>query len=155
MHRPSAALASGEQGSSTIELALILPVLITMLFGVLDFGLILSRDMTVIDSARAAGEYATIYGQRANSTQVQTFATQFATGIHGYTATAALVCTCSPGGAAVDCLSSCPSGITTPLQYMQITATATLPLVFGIHGLPAGIPVKSVAYIRTPYTQGH
>ncbi len=154
MHLTSRALVHDERGSSLIELALILPVLLLMLLGVLDFGLVFRQYMTVIDSVRAAGEYATIYGQQANSNQVQTFATQFGSGIPGYTASAALVCACNPGGGAVSCLSSCGGAVTTPLQYMQVTATATLPLIYGVQGFPSTIPVKSIAFIRTPYTQG-
>ncbi len=144
-----------EQGSSFIELALILPILLVMLLGVVDFGLVFSQYMTVIDSARAAAEYTTIYGQEANTSKVQTFAGQFAAGIPGYGVSAALVCTCNPGGGSIGCLSSCGGAVTTPLQYTQVTATATLPLIFGVSGFPARIPVKSVAIIRTPYTQGH
>ena len=144
-----------EQGSSFIELSLILPVLLLMLLGVVDFGLIFSQYMTVIDSTRAAAEYATVYGQRANSGQVQTFASQFASGIPGYSASAAVVCTCNPGGGGVSCTSSCGGPVTTPLQYMRITATATLPLIYGVQGFPTSLPVRANVSIRTPYTQGN
>ncbi len=155
MNLTSSASVHDEQGSSLIELSLILPILLLMLLGVVDFGLVFSRYMIVIDSTRAAAERATIYGQQINTSQVQTFARQFAAGVPGYSASAVVVCTCNPGGSAISCTSSCGGTITSPLQYMQVTATASLPLVFGVTGLPTSLPVKSVATIRTPYTQGH
>lgn len=144
-----------EHGSSFIELSLILPILLLMLLGVVDFGLVFDQYMTVIDSIRASAEYATIYGQRANSGQVEALAQQFASGIPGYSVSASLACVCNPGGGGVSCTSSCGGAVTTPLQYMQITATATLPLLYGVRGFPTNIPVTSTAFIRTPYTQGN
>ena len=133
-----------ESGSTMIELAVVLPVILVMLLGVLNYGLVLAQNIAVADSARAGAEYATGFGNGTNVQQMQAVATATAGNVPNYKVTAVNVCNCSPGGAAVSCTSSC-SGYGQPATYAQVTATATLPLVFGSS---ASIPVKSVAIVR-------
>lgn len=134
----------GESGNTLVELAVILPVITVMLLGVLNFGLVIANDISVADSARAGAEYAAGWGNGTNVAQMQTVARAAAGRIASYQVTAANVCNCAPGGAAVSCTSSCP-GYGQPAMYAQVTATAALPLVFGT-GMT--VPVKSVAIVR-------
>ncbi len=144
-----------EEGSALIELSLILPVLLLMLLGVLDYGLVFQQYMTLNDSVRATAYYATMYGDAADTGTMVTLATQFAATVPNYNATATVVCSCTPGGAIVDCTSAyCSGTIAAPRQYTQITATATLPLLFRITGLPVGIPVTSTTMVPISFRGG-
>lgn len=50
----------GESGQSMIEFALVLPVLALFLLGIIDFGRIMSANLTVADAARDAARHASI-----------------------------------------------------------------------------------------------
>lgn len=141
-------------GNAMIEVSLILPIIILMMLSVLDIGLVLQQYMVVADSARAGAEYATMATSAADISGMQTTAINSAGSIANYNAVAAVICSCTPGGTAVSCGGSCP-GNATPAQYAQVTVTATLPLIFGVRGLPASIPVRSVVKVRTAWTGGH
>ena len=118
-----------EDGSALIELALIVPLITTMLVGVVNYGMMLQQDMQVADSARAGAEYALTPGNQTNTAQMATVATTSAGSVPGYSAVAVNVCTCAPGSAAVSCTSFCPA-YGQPALYAQVTATAALPLFF-------------------------
>ena len=154
MRLPNIAWMHDEEGSSLIELSFILPVILLMLLGVLDYGLVLEQYMTFNDSVRAAAEFATIYGEDANTSSMQSLATQFAVNVPNYQVSAAVVCTCSPGGSSVSCTSSCSGIPSVPYQYAQVTATASLPLIFQVQGFPASIPVKSTTMVPISYRGG-
>ncbi|MCF8563832.1 pilus assembly protein [Alicyclobacillus tolerans] len=60
----------GEDGQALVEFALVLPVLALFLMGIIDFGRILSADLTVSEAARDAARYASIGASNAQITQV-------------------------------------------------------------------------------------
>jgi Flp pilus assembly protein TadG len=142
-----------EDGNALVEASLILPVMVLMLLACLDFGVILQKDAIVVDSARAAAQYATLQGISTNLTAIQNVASTSAASISGYHAVAADVCTCGPGGAVVACTSttSC-SGYGTPSEYVTVTASASIPLLFAIRGFPITLPVQSIAGTRVVWT---
>lgn len=70
---PSRSRRRGESGAIAVEFALIMPVLLMLVFGILEFGFMINRDMIVgnasRDGARAAslnGTYAEIHSTIAN-----------------------------------------------------------------------------------------
>jgi hypothetical protein len=132
----------GIEGNALIEAALLLPVMILMLLGVADFGILLNQDLRVADSARSAAMSATTLTWANNMSNVQTVGSASASGIPGYTIAVTQYCLCAPGSGSY--------GI--PNQYVQVTASAQLPLLFSIKGFPATYSVKSVAIARTPWT---
>lgn len=140
-----------EGGNAIIEVSLILPILVLMLLAVVDLGLVLEQAMIVADSARAGAEFATPWANAANTSGMAAVAAQSAVGVAGYSAAAVNVCTCAPAGQAVSCNNRCSSGAA-PAQYAQVTGSASVPLIFGIQGFPAAIPVSSTATVRTVWT---
>ena len=133
-----------------IEMSLILPILILMLLGVVDFGLILQQAMVVQDSARTGAAYAIPYANATNTAGMVAAATQSAGAIPGYSAAATNTCACAPGASAISCSSSCPNNAH-PAEYAQVTASANLPLLFGVQGFPASIPITFTARTRTAW----
>ena len=140
-----------QDGNAMIEMSLILPVILLLLLAVLDFGLLLQQVMAVADSARAGAAFAIPWENASNTAGMSAVATQSAGAIPGYSASAVNVCLCSPDGSAVSCAGHCSNG-NLPAQYAQVTATASIPLLFAIQGFPARIPVSSTARMRTAWT---
>ncbi len=127
-----------------LELALILPVALLLLFGVINYGLLLQQSMVITDSARAGAEYAQTVGNHTNTTQMQNVALAAASAIPNIQATATTYCTCPPATGAVSCSGICSSyGL--PAMYAQVTTSATLPLLLANS---TTIPVSSVATVR-------
>ncbi len=148
LRRALPGLLADQSGSVLVEMSLILPVLVFMVLAVLDVGILLVQDMRVADSARSGAEYGATQSTATDLAGMQNLAFASAGSVPGYNAVAQDVCTCAPGTPAISCSSSCPAyGV--PARYAQVTATATLPLVFGVRGLPLAIQVRSVARIRT------
>ena len=137
-------LFHSEEGSVLVEVALIAPVIIVMILGVVNFGFMLQQDLAVADSARAGAAYALTWGNQTRTSQMAAVATVAAGSIPSYQAAATNFCTCGPGGTAISCTSSC-SSYGQPTMYAQVTATATLPVLLGTG---TGIPVSSVARVR-------
>jgi Flp pilus assembly protein TadG len=149
-----------DQGNALIEVALFLPILISLLLGVLDFGFLLQQYMTVLDSARAGAEAAMMRNYAVisvgNAAFLANVATTSASNIPNYTATASSYCSCAPTGAVgstVSCAShsNCP-GYGIPAQYTKVVVTASLPILFGLTGFPATYDVQSSSIVRTAWT---
>ena len=138
-------------GNALVEMSLILPILVLMLLAVVDVGLLLQQAMTVADSARAGAAYALPRANANDTAGMIAVATESAGAVPGYAASAANVCTCGSADAAASCSNRCSNG-NAPAQFAQVTATASIPLLFGMQGLPASIPVSSSARMRTAWT---
>lgn len=146
-------VAHQQDANAMIEVSLFLPVMILLLLAVLDVGLILSLDLRVVDSARSAAESATLRSNATRTDIAQVVGSDSANGITTYQISAVNYCTCANGTGLADCSShsSCGSyGI--PNQYIRVTASATLPLLFTIPGFPVSYTVRSVAIARTAWT---
>lgn len=51
----------GEKGQSTVEFALVLPILIVLLCGIIDFGWLYSCNITATNAAREAARYTAVH----------------------------------------------------------------------------------------------
>jgi Flp pilus assembly protein TadG len=142
-----------QDGMALIETALILPVLVLMLLSVADFAVLLNQYLRVADSARATAQAATVRAYATDTSVLSLIGVNSAGGIPGYSLAITNYCTCANGTPTVSCSShaNCQSyGI--PNQYVQVTAKATLPLLFGVKGFPATFSVQSTAIARTAWT---
>lgn len=61
----------GERGASAVEFALILPIFLLLLFGIIDFGYMINRGSMINNAARDAAREASLNGTKA---QVETVA---------------------------------------------------------------------------------
>ena len=149
-----------QNGNSLIEVAVFLPILITLLIGMLDCGFLLQQYMTVVDSVRTGAEVAMIRNYAAinstNAAYLAEVAINSSLNISNYSVTVSNYCTCGPSstaGATVSCssYSGCPAyGI--PAQYVKLVATASLPVLFSFSGFPATLNVQSTSIVRTAWT---
>ena len=60
-----------EAGQGMVEFALVLPILITILCGIIDFGWIYSQKYTVEHAAFEGARYATVCGERLTESDVE------------------------------------------------------------------------------------
>jgi len=140
----------GANGSAAIEFAIISPVFVILLIGVVEIGLAGRDAMRVQDAAEAGALYAQVHGW--NSAGIVSAVTN-ATGATGLTATPAPVTFCGcpgVGGIGVtDCSVLCADG-STPGQYITVSASmprlSIMPETFA--ALPATLTAHSTVRIQ-------
>jgi Flp pilus assembly protein TadG len=131
---------------ATVEFALMAPLLMLLLAGVLDFAMLL-RTATCATVAAHAGS---AYGSRSPSASLdysgmQTAALNAAPGVAGMTASAARVCRCTDGSS-IACGGSCANGKI--LVYVQVTTQAAAHTIFNYASLNFANQVTSQASMR-------
>ena len=135
-----------DSGSALLEFSLVLPVMILMLVGVVDLGFGIQQSMIVSQAAHAGTSYGLIAGNDTNIVGMQQAALVAGSSLQSFTATASEWCTCAPKGAAVGCSSACPSG--SPLAYVQVNTSATLPALFNYTAFPVAFNLSGSSAIR-------
>ncbi|WP_338145193.1 TadE family protein [Cryobacterium mannosilyticum] len=58
---------AGERGAAAIEFALILPILVILVFGVIEFGLVFNAQISITNAAREGARYMAIHNNAANA----------------------------------------------------------------------------------------
>jgi Flp pilus assembly protein TadG len=138
--------AAGRRGTALVEFALVAPVLLLFLAGILDYGQAVSKATAVANAARVGAQYASSSQARTTDTAgIRSAAIDSAPSLTGLTVTSARSCQCS-GGAVVSCGGSCSGG--TVQTYVQVTVTATSSAIFGYAGLPFTGNVTGRAIMR-------
>jgi Flp pilus assembly protein TadG len=74
-HGPSARTPSGERGAELVEFALVLPLLLVVFGGIIDFGLMLQRHQVLSNAAREGARLAVLpgYGEADVRARVQAY----------------------------------------------------------------------------------
>jgi Flp pilus assembly protein TadG len=115
---------AGKRGTALLEFGLMLPLILVLVAGVLDYSLLMCMAISVADAARVGAQYGSLSAANAsNTTGMQNAALNAAPDVPGLTATASKVCKCSDG-TTVNCSGgSCSSG---PVRvYAQVKASTT------------------------------
>jgi len=117
------ALLREESGASLVELALILPLLIAMLFGVIDLGKMYFLSMEVANAAEAAA----VYGSKnpTQTTYMQNVATKAAPDVGTLTTSASYGCECGSGTGFVANCTSTPTCSDNVVYRVTVTASAS------------------------------
>jgi Flp pilus assembly protein TadG len=136
-----------ECGSSLIEMAFIMPLLLLILFGVVDFGRAYYLAIEVAGAARAGAVYGSQY---PTDTVGMTNATKLnAPDVPGISGTPSWGCECSDGSNHVVSCSSTPSCSTNAVYYVTVRASAPYRPLFPWPGIPASIPLSNSATMRS------
>lgn len=131
MKRPLS--CASRAGLALVEFALISPLLLLALAGVLNYAMALRTASCLTDAARIGAWWGSQSPTNAsNATGMQSAALAAAPGIACITATAVKSCRCA-NGSTVSCTGSCSSG--NMLIYVQVTTQATSPTLFNYSGL--------------------
>ena len=130
-----------DDGLAAVEFALISPVLIMMLIGMMDFGMFINQRMQLQNTARAAGEYILRGGKDENVLQdvvLQPLDIEEAE-LEETTTEAARICECE-NGEVVECTASCPNG-EYRRQYYTFSMTRNYTPIFPYPGVAEIIPI--------------
>ena len=147
-------LGKSEEGSSLIEMAFILPLMLLIVVSLVDYAFFVQKATQVQDAAAAAAAFGAVPGNSANSATMIQLANYDVTGSFagaaGFTANATNFYTCTPGGAQVTAATSCPGG--TPLHYVEVTASLTAKSVLPFPGTPSTQIINGFAIYRVEVT---
>jgi Flp pilus assembly protein TadG len=120
-------------GTALVEFALVAPLLLLMLAGVLDYGMALRTAISVAAAARAGAQYGSRSpGNAADTAGILAAAVNAAPDVKKLSVASSMSCQCS-GGGAVSCSGSCTGG--KMLTYVQVTAQASTSTIFNYSGL--------------------
>jgi Flp pilus assembly protein TadG len=136
-------------GSALIEAAAVLPILIVLLLGTMDFGRVFYTAMTVTHAARAGAQYGIqTSAKSSDSTGMQNAATVAASDVSGFSAKATRYCKCW-SGATETAMASCSSlcGGTVRI-YVQVIGSATFSTMVNYPGIPASVRIWRTARMR-------
>ena len=123
------------------------PLLLLLFFGIIDFGQTCNSYIRLTSSALAGAQFGSVSGQSTNYSGIKTAATNTAAGLAGFAVTASQSCSCSPGGASVNCSTTCTS-YGAPAVYIVVTTSASVPSLFHYGTLGASYSLHSVATLR-------
>lgn len=141
-------LRRGEEGSSLIELALMMPVFALILVGSVEVAQLAYASIEVTSAARAGAEYgAQTHDTAADAAGMQTVATGAGPNVPNMQATATTFCTCSDGSS-ITCSNAGTSCSARINEYVQVNTSASVTSLFHIAGLPRTFTLKGVAVQR-------
>lgn len=128
--RSSGAAAPRDRGAAAVEFALLLPVLLLIVFGIIDFGRALNAQITLTQAAREGARLAAL-GEPNVVSRTQAAAT-------GLSPVAVAVTACPAGaGPGVD------ASVTTSYQFSFVTPIGAIAGMFGGSGF--GSPITLTA----------
>jgi Flp pilus assembly protein TadG len=141
-------IANSLRGSAAIEFAIISPVLLIMLAGLVEIGFATREAMQVQDAAEAGAGYAIKYGWDSAAISASVVN---ATGASGVTASPAPVQFCGcPSAAGITtalCTATCPDG-SAPGSYVRVSASITHTAILSNLGLPIPATLTGHATVR-------
>ncbi len=135
-----------EDGSSLIELAALLPVLILLLLGAVDLG---SAYYTALEVSSAAATGA-LYGSQkpTDIAGMQAASLLDASDVTGMTAVATWGCECSDGSSASPVCAATPTCAVNSVQYVQVNTLLVYTPLFPYPGIPVALTLKGSARMR-------
>lgn len=131
-----------------LELALVMPLLLLILFGTSDLGRMFYTAITLSGAAVAGTQYGVASALNATDfTGMQTAALNDASNVSGVSATATSYCECLDG-TAVSCSATSCTGTTKPPNYVKVTTTATFVTTFSYPFVPSSVALTGVSVQR-------
>jgi Flp pilus assembly protein TadG len=131
-------------GQTVVEMALLLPMLLMLMIGLIEIGRYAYFDILISNAARAGAQYgAQSLIQAADKPGIITAARN--DGLNAMTITTSQECGCVSTA-----LGTCPSGAVCPLPlvYVQVTATDTYSSLFKYPGIPRSMILTSTVTMR-------
>ncbi len=138
-------------GTATVELAVLLPLLLLIALGTVDFGRVFYMSVEVANAARAGVQYgAQGVTYSTDYTGMVNAAKNDAADIPSMTATAERFCTCTGSNSRVSCSSPpCTAPLpTAPEIYVQVDTQATFKTLMNYPGIPSTITLSKEAIMR-------
>jgi len=144
-------LLRDEQGASLVELALLLPLFVLLMFGAVDFGRALYLSIEVSGAAHAAAMYGS--QNPTDTTGMQSAAQYDAPNVPNLSVgTPTYGCECADGSSySVSCATSptsCPNNLNV-VYRVNVTVTATYSPLFPWPKIPSSMSFSSSASMRS------
>jgi Flp pilus assembly protein TadG len=141
------AIRSADAGQALAEVAVIVPLLVLLLIGLIEVGRYANFSILVSNAARAGVQYgAQNLVTVADNVAMQNAATADAQNIAGLTATATHFCKCSDGTASTCLPGDCSSSHR--LVYVQVDTTGTFASLLNFGGIVPSLTVAGHAVMR-------
>lgn len=140
-----------ERGGALIELAVVLPVLILVAIGIMDYGRVFYTSIAVSNAARAGAEWGAqrLGVNSADFTGMQDFAKLEGAQAATINVTANRKCRCTATEVACPTTTDCGGGYGPPAEFIEVTASKTVSLFLKYPGLPTSIPIARTATFRS------
>jgi Flp pilus assembly protein TadG len=139
-----------ECGSSLVEMAVIMPVLLLILFGAVDFGRAYYLSIELGGAARSGAIYGSQYP--TDTTGMGNAAKLDAPDVPGFGSSISWGCECSDGSGRVANCSSMPFCSTNIVYYVTVKTTAAYSTLFPWPGVPSSIALASSSTMRSGST---
>jgi len=138
-----------EDGASLVEMAVMLPLFLVLLFGALDFGRAFYLEMELTGAAHAAA----VYGSEnpTDTTGMQNAAKDDAPNVQSLSVgTPTYGCECADGTAYSASCGTTPTCTTNNVVYrVNVTVTSTYSTLFPWPGVPSSMSLSSSASVRS------
>jgi Flp pilus assembly protein TadG len=137
-----------ERGTSLVETALLVPSLLMVMVGAIDFG----RAYYLADEIAGAAQAGAVYGSQniTDTTGITNTANDNAPDVSGLTVTPSWGCECSDGTESSTSCSSTPTGCSANVvYYATVTASATYTPVFPWKGISNSITIARSSTMRS------
>jgi Flp pilus assembly protein TadG len=147
---PQPRKSGSHAGQSIIEFAIVLPLLLLIFLGAVDFGRAVYLAVEVANAARAGAQYgAQSQTTAANTTQMAQAARDDASDISSMmTVTPTRFCECaSAPGTPVACSGSSCSG-SRLIMYVRVVTSVTYSPWFPYPGIPSSTPISATSVMR-------
>ena len=147
--------AGDEAGSSFVELAVVVPILSSLILGAAEYGRLAYAEIEVNNAARAGVAYgAQSYTTAQDTEGMKAAALNDGSDVTGLkpaslAATATLSCTCSDG-TSVTCATVATKCVSPAhaIDYVQVNTTATMDPAIHVPGLPTSYALTGQAIMR-------
>jgi Flp pilus assembly protein TadG len=141
-------LRTDERGQSLVEMAFILPVLVLLLIGIVNFGWFAYSYIELTNAANAGVHYASMSVINASNTSgILAAMTSDAGNLTSINPTTALTCLCSDGSVATSCTSysACVTDGDYLIDTVTVTAQTTVKPVVKFPGIPNSLTMHQSA----------
>lgn len=130
-----------ERGAAAVEFALVVPVLIVMIFGMVDMGMAINAQAIVSNAAREGARAASFNG--ANVTATTTVVTSATKYLIGTAPTTTITCQAIGTATTIACSSASPGdSVVVQVNYTYKWLTP------GVLGLPGQSPIAATSQMR-------
>jgi Flp pilus assembly protein TadG len=141
------AMRSVDKGQALAEVAVIVPLLVLLLIGLIEVGRYANFSILVSNAARAGVQYgAQNLVTAADNAAMQNAATADAQNLAGLTATATHFCKCSDGSASTCQPADCASSHR--LVYVQVDTAGTFASLLNFGGIVPSLTIRGHAVMR-------
>jgi Flp pilus assembly protein TadG len=134
------------EGSSFVELALMLPILMLLFVPAVDIGRAYFTAIEVTSAAQAGTDYG--IKNPSDVSGMETASLKGATNLTTLSSTATYGCECSDGTSAVATCNSTPSCTYNYVNYVDVVTTATYVPTFNYPGLPSSLKISRETRMR-------